>query len=135
MSLTDTYTEDFEQLWSVWPRKPVGRSKKAPSYKAFQAAKKALEFTQSDIDDIQADIEKRTREDSKWAMGFVPMFSTYFNQRWWNEDYTRIRASSGSQEKAETPEEANRKHVAYLIRLKLPIPEALKAYMPQPQGL
>ncbi len=131
MSLTDTYTEDFEQLWSVWPRRPVGRSKKAPSYKAFQAAKKALAFTQSDIDDIQADIEKRIREDSKWAMGFVPMFSTYFNQRWWNEDYIRIRASSGSQEKTESSDEANRKLVAHLIKTKQAVPEALKGYVNQ----
>jgi len=131
MSLTDTYTEDFEQLWSVWPRKPVGRSKKAASYRSFQKAKKVLGFTQEDIDFIQADIEKRSREDAKWAMGFVPMFSTYTNGRWWMEDYTRIRANGGSQAQSESSDEANRKLVAQLIRRNQPVPEALKGYIEQ----
>ena len=92
MALSESYPEDFEELWRAWPSKPTGRSKKAPSYKAYQAAKKALGFTQADLDFIARDIEERKRADAKWAEGFVPMMATYLNQRWWNESYHRIRA-------------------------------------------
>lgn len=124
--LEDKYPEDFEQLWKVWPRKPIGRSKKAPSYKAFAAAKKALGFVQKDIDVIQADIEKRIRDDKKWELGFVPMFSTYMNQRWWNEVYTKTRAekSNGGLELSE--EENIRRYIDTLKRRGEPIPDCYK---------
>ena len=92
MALSENYPADFNILWAAWPTKPTGRSKKAPSYKAYAKAKKELGFTQEDLDFILRDITERSRTDAKWAEGFVPMMATYLNQRWWNESYHRIRA-------------------------------------------
>ena len=101
MGLGNDYSERFERVWKVWKAipQPRGRSKKQPSYKAFASADKLLKFTEEDLDIIIADMEARAREDARWQINhgqFVPMFSTYFNQRWWNEDYTRVKKAKGA---------------------------------------
>jgi len=92
-----TYSLDFERIWKLWLSipQPRGRSKKGPSYKAWQSADKLLIFAQSDVDFIYNDIDARRRTDKRWLIDhgrYVPMLATYVNQRWWLEAYTKIAA-------------------------------------------
>lgn len=97
MALGREYPQEFEKLWKAWPKFPTGRSKKEPSFKAYQKAKKDLQFTQADLDQILENIEERKRFCVTWQKGnkFGPeMFSTYFNQHRWNEPFERIRGAT-----------------------------------------
>lgn len=108
MALVDVYPEDFEILWRVYPKWPTGRSKKMPSYKAFCAAKRLLKFTSIEIDVIRKNIETRVLNCATWQHDYrsprdgrpvgPPMFSTYMNQRLWNEVYDKkqVRDRNGN---------------------------------------
>ena len=94
MSLSSDYPDDFLKLWDIYPRFPVGRSKKRPSYESFVRAKKRCNFTPEDIEAIRLNIEDRKRHCTTWQTGNKygpPMFSTYMNQELWNEPFERLR--------------------------------------------
>jgi len=55
MSLSDHYTREFETLWNLYPKHPIGRSNKKLAFTAFCNAKRALKFDQSDLDFIARD--------------------------------------------------------------------------------
>jgi len=90
--LNDDYPDDFLKLWSVYPKIPTGRSKKRPSYLAFQRAKRVLKFDAADIEAISRDIQSRLISCETWQPGNkfgAPMLATYLNQRLWNEPYEK----------------------------------------------
>lgn len=96
MALQKSYPADFERVWASYPKHPVGRSKKEPSFRAFQKAKKDFGFTQSDIDELVLEIERRKKDCVTWQKGnrYGPeMFSTFFNQARWNEPYEKVRGN------------------------------------------
>ncbi len=128
MSLEDSYPDWFERHWKIWPKLPIGRSKKAPSYKAAKKAQKELGLTDQDHAFILQDTETRVRTDSKWKLGFVPMMATYYNQRWWNESYAKIKAQQSSPEHAPSDHETNLIWVRDQIRLGRPVPASHEKY-------
>jgi hypothetical protein len=92
MGLHQQYGEAFEELWSVYPKWPIGRSKKKPSSDAFERARKVLKFTAADIAVIKRDIKTRVLTCMTWQPGNKfgpPMFATYCNQRLWCEPYEK----------------------------------------------
>lgn len=134
MALNREYPQDFERLWKAYPKHPTGRSKKEPSFKAFQKAKKDLQFTAQDISAIEADIEERKRFCVTWQKGnkFGPeMFSTYFNQHRWNEPFERIRGATHVSRGASnqpTDEENSIRWVQDQLKRGQPIPAELLKY-------
>lgn len=93
MSLSKPYPPDFERIWSVYPKWPKGRSKKDPSFKAFDRAKRELDFTEEDIDQLVSIIEENKRSNVQWQHGSQygpPMFATWFNQRRWQDEFVTV---------------------------------------------
>lgn len=113
VSLEDKYSQDFEILWSVYPRFPVGRSVKKLAFDKFKLAKKACSFTPGDIEVIKLDILDRIKTCRTWQKDDrfgAPSMQKYFFQRLWNEPYlkigkTKVRANSH----VETEEDMKRK--------------------------
>lgn len=136
------YPQEFERLWKAWPKFPTGRSKKEPSFKAFQKAKKDLQLTQEDLEVILANIEERKRYCVTWQKGnkYGPeMFATYFNQHRWNEPFERIRGAaahvpSGAAVSEVTDEENNVLFVLSCIKRGQVIPPELARYEEQARG-
>lgn len=133
------YSEDFERLWKAYPKFPTGRSKKEPSFKAFQKAKKDLQFTAGDIDAILENIEERKRFCVTWQKGnkYGPeMFSTYFNQHRWNEPFERIRGADPVRQQAAQPtdEDNNVLFVLDCIKRGQTIPPQLQKYEEAARG-
>lgn len=94
MPLDIKYPPEFERLWRIYPKWPVGRSKKALAAKAFENARRLLKLDEADLKAIEADIDKRKRDCETWQergkFGPVAM-AVYFNQRLWNEPYEKVR--------------------------------------------
>ena len=110
--LSKIYTDDFERLWKVYPKWPLGRSKKEPSFQAFSRAKKILQFTASDIAAIELDIIERIAKCETWqrANKYGPvMFATYMNQHLWNEPYQKVRGASHKPQERLVDEETNKR--------------------------
>lgn len=128
MSLEDKYPDWFERHWKIWPRLPIGRSKKAPSYKAAAKASKELGLTDQDHEFILQDTENRIRTDAKWKLGFVPMLATYYNQRWWNESYSKINAQQSSTEQAPSDHDNKVQFVRDQLRRGAEIPRSYEKY-------
>lgn len=135
MSLTSVYPDDFLKLWEAYPKHPVGRSKKRPSYNAFAAAKKRLSFTPDELEQIRLNIEDRKKHCETWQSGNKygpPMMATYFNQELWNEPFKPIRSHMARSEEVYVPSwkaqgfaspeayeahrEANREKVSAMLR-------------------
>lgn len=136
MALGRTYPEDFERLWRTFPKHPTGRSKKEPSFKAFQRVKRDLQFTSEDIDQIILNIEERKKYCVTWQKGnkYGPeMFSTYFNQHRWNEPFERIRGSQHTQSSAPQISEEDNKllFVQSLLKRGQPVPPEYLRYEEQ----
>lgn len=75
--------EDFEFLWSLYPKK---KGSKASALKAYERAVKngvTKETVEKGIRALIEDIQ-RNKTDSR----FIPHGSTWFNQERWNDDYS-----------------------------------------------
>ena len=108
MALTKDYPAAFERLWKAYPKWPAGRSKKEESFRAFEKARKALSFTDSDISEIERDIELRKRDCETWQKNnkFGPvMFATYCNNYLWNEPYPKAKQHWTQTRREEAPEQ------------------------------
>ena len=92
MSLHDSYTPEFEKLWNLYPKHPIGRSNKKLAFTAFCNAKRILKFDAGDLDFIARDIASRLIACETWQPGnkYGPTsFARYFNARLWNEPFVR----------------------------------------------
>lgn len=94
MALEESYPEKFLRLLAAYPKWPAGRTRKALAFKAYQQANRVLKFTDSDIEYIVGNIERRKRDCETWQTGnkFGPVgLQVYINQRLWNEAYEKVK--------------------------------------------
>lgn len=68
----------WEKFWSEYPKRRVDKEK---------CKNKFLKFSVQIQEQIVDDVKKRKDEDEKWIKGFVPMTSTYLNNKKWQDDY------------------------------------------------
>ena len=122
MPLDITYTDEFERVWKVWLEvpKPHTRNNKALGYRAWQSAMKLMKFTQSDVESIVDNIREQARWNADWVVEhgkFVPAFSTYCNQRRWNENYRRVKSSESPPQQAPNQQLAKRQEIQWWHKL------------------
>ena len=81
---------EFESIWDMYPKKQG----KTNAFKAFQKALKEGEK----IEDIKAGLQafKAYLQALNVDSQYIPMGSTWFNQRRWNDDYTITRTRKGN---------------------------------------
>lgn len=90
MPLEDTYSDEFLRVYAAYPSWKTGRTKKALAWKAWKSAKKALKFTDEDVNYIVSHINRRKDKDVKWQVGNQYGYQglqVFINQRGWNDDY------------------------------------------------
>lgn len=113
MSLEDKYSPEFELLFNVYPKRPVGRTVKKLAFDKFKLAKKACSFTPEDIEVIKLDILERVKKCRTWQkddMFGPPSMQKYFFQRLWNEPYLKIgKTKARANSHVETEEDMKRK--------------------------
>lgn len=93
MALEEAYPEKFQRILAAYPKWPAGRTRKALAFKAYQQANRVLKFTDSDIEYIVNNIERRKRDCETWQTGnkFGPVgLQVFINQRLWNEPYEKV---------------------------------------------
>lgn len=71
----------FDEWWGVYPKRRVDKEKCRTKFGKFP------EDVQLSI--IQ-DTQNRASMDDKWIKGFVPMTSTYLNNKKWEDDYEKV---------------------------------------------
>lgn len=67
----------FIEFWSIYPKRRVDKEK---------CEKKFLSFPEDIQNKIIQDVKLRKEKDEKWSNGFVPMTSTYLNNKKWEDD-------------------------------------------------
>ena len=81
-----TYPHRFEQLWAAYPK-----TKSGSKWTAFEAWWQ-LDLTEDEALELIAHVERRCKDDAKWLEGkYVPMLSTFLNQRRWDDDYAKVQ--------------------------------------------
>lgn len=75
----------FDVWWDSYPMRRVDKEK---------CKTKFGKFPEEVQEQIIADTKKRTLEDEKWKKGFVPMTSTYLNNKKWEDDYEKVEVRS-----------------------------------------
>lgn len=85
---TQLTKQRFMEWWGSYPMRRVDKDK---------CEKKFEKFSEEIQLQIIADTKKRVLEDEKWKKGFVPMTSTYLNNKKWEDDYEKVEvpASTG----------------------------------------
>ena len=83
----DRLEDEFDQIWSAYPK----RQGKQNAFKAFQKAIKEGES----VDNIKAGLQAFLAYIKAYKVDhqYIPMGSTWFNQKRWNDDYS-IRESN-----------------------------------------
>lgn len=76
-----TQKNHFDEWWGVYPKRRVDKEKCRAKFGKFP------EETQLAI--IQ-DTKNRASMDDKWIKGYVPMTSTYLNNKKWEDDYEKV---------------------------------------------
>ncbi len=71
---SNAYTEDFLEFWSQYPKK----TGKGAAYKSWKKEKPNIETV------IQSLLWQR--ESEQWQTGFIPLPTTYLNQRRWEDE-------------------------------------------------
>lgn len=72
----------FDLFWSEYPQRRVDKDK---------CKKKFLSFKEDLQKQIIEDVKNRKENDEKWIKGFVPMTSTYLNNKKWEDDLEEIK--------------------------------------------
>lgn len=78
---TQLTKQRFMEWWGSYPMRRVDKDK---------CEKKFEKFSEEVQLQIIADTKKRVLEDDKWKKGFVPMTSTYLNNKKWEDDYEKV---------------------------------------------
>jgi len=71
----------FDVWWASYPKRRVDKEK---------CKTKFLKFPEEIQDLIIQDTQNRASMDDKWIKGFVPMTSTYLNNKKWEDDYEKV---------------------------------------------
>lgn len=71
----------FDEWWAVYPKRRVDKEK---------CRIKFDKFTEEVQMAIIQDTQNRASMDDKWIKGFVPMTSTYLNNKKWEDDYEKV---------------------------------------------
>lgn len=77
------FTPGFIRFWNAYPKKEA----KQEAWKSWRRDAEELGLEEF-VDTLIRDINARMRSDRKWKDGFIPMASTYLNQRRWNDGGT-----------------------------------------------
>lgn len=102
MGFNRDYPEEFERLWLVCPRE-MKKAKPLAYEKWLGEGFDDPEQNQLLIDHI----EERKRRDLKWlgktqsGEKYIPMFTTFVNQRRWEDDYERVERKMDRYDRAE----------------------------------
>lgn len=94
MALTKDYPAQFEAAWKAYPRRPIGRSVKQLSFKAWKAAAKREDWTPLDKDLLVLEIERQCRVRKSWQKGdrYGPQgMQVWLNQNGWDHDFPIVK--------------------------------------------
>lgn len=84
-ALSKTYTEAFNTFWDLYPARNGSRTGKAPAFKAWQRTK----VDEEELLDLCREALAWQTKSSEWVKDkgqFIPMASTYLNQRRWEDE-------------------------------------------------
>ena len=81
----ENYSDEFEMLWKIYPRKQ-GDKKKA--YKSYAESRKKKEVTFEIVEKAINDYVLWLKAYGKFDTEYVALGSTWFNQKRWTNDYT-----------------------------------------------
>jgi len=72
---------NFDLFWGSYPKRRVDKDKCLAKF-----SKLPEEIQKVVIEDVS----KRKYEDNKWIKGFIPMTTTYLNNKKWEDDYEKL---------------------------------------------
>ena len=127
MALKTKYPEDFERIYYAYPNWPKGRTSKQASYRKFVIAKKELDLTDDDINEIVGIIEQMKLDHERWQPGnpYGPKaLESWIHNRMWQDDYPKIKRDRYDRANEHRHTES---HEDAMARIRLDNPELAEA--------